>query len=240
MAGRVSPRTRARHSQEEILRAAAPLFAAHGYHGLSMRDLARASGQSLANLYNYVASKDDLLFEIQSRAFETLIASAREAAGAADSSEAALYAFVYNHVRYVAAHRDIMRILVEEAGALPPKRRRAVRELKERYYLLGLGHLRAVAEDGACAPAAGGARTADMELERATYNVFGMLNWVYAWYDPARHGRPEDVARSIHRVALCGLAARCPSREAQRDTERRVAGVEVAPLLRLVVKGEGA
>jgi AcrR family transcriptional regulator len=42
---------------EEILTAAAHLLAARGYHGMSMRDLARATGMSLANLYNYFHSK---------------------------------------------------------------------------------------------------------------------------------------------------------------------------------------
>ena len=231
-------RRRLRENREEILSAAAALFAAHGYHGLSMRDLARATSQSLANLYNYFASKDDLLFEIQSRAFEILIASAEEAArrageaGTGAGAEGALYAFLYNHVRYAAAHRDVMRVLIEEAGSLPARRRHVVRDLKERYFRMGLGHLRALVDEKSAA-----SKRPPSELERATYNVFGMLNWVYGWYDPARHGSPEDVARSIHGLVLSGLVAKAPSRKHQRDTERRLAGREVVPLLRLV--GEG-
>ena len=52
-----------RHSDGklEILTAAARAFAEHGYHGMSMRDLARATGRAPATLYNYFDSKEELL-----------------------------------------------------------------------------------------------------------------------------------------------------------------------------------
>lgn len=226
-------RARREGSREEILGAAAALLAAHGYHGMSMRELARATKQSLANLYNYFPSKDALLFEVQSRAFETLLASAAEAVGGASDAEGRLHAFIYNHVRYVAAHREVMRVLVEEAGALPARQRKAIRTLKERYFDMGLAIVRGVLEEGCAADAAGRPAPSPAEQQRATYSVFGMLNWVYGWYAPRQHGTAADVARTIHGIALCGLVARCPSRQIQLDSERRVAGRHLASPLRL-------
>lgn len=212
-------------NRSEILAEAARLIARHGFHGLTMRALARATGHSLANLYNYVPSKDALLFEVQARAFETLIDTAERALRGARPPDARLHAFIYNHVRYVAAHPDVLRVLVQEAGALRPAARRTVRRLKQRYFELGLGLVSAVA-----------AGTEDalpgVELERATYSVFGMLNWVYGWYDAAAHGSPEDVARSIHALAIGGLVARRPRPEDQRAAERRLGRRHlVSPLL---------
>jgi AcrR family transcriptional regulator len=54
-----SPRQRAR--QERILAAARGLIAEKGYDGLTMRDLARASGVSDKTLYNLFTSKDRLV-----------------------------------------------------------------------------------------------------------------------------------------------------------------------------------
>ncbi len=51
---------------------------------MSMRDLAAATRMSLASFYNYFGSKEDLLFELQSRAFETLIAIAEEVSARGD------------------------------------------------------------------------------------------------------------------------------------------------------------
>ena len=223
-AGRVRT-SRQERGRFDILEAAAGLLALHGYHGMSMRDLARTTGMSLGNLYNYFRSKEDLLFALQTRAFETLIASAEEAIQDGGDGPARLHAFILSHVRYVATHRDVMRVLDEEAGELAPARRHAIRELKDRYYQIGRTVVAAAA--GGRGPAASG-----VELERATYGIFGMVNWVYGWYDPARHGGPHEVARSLHRIAMNGLGAPAPSRSEQNATERRFARVQLrSPIL---------
>lgn len=229
-------RPRSRRSEEKrlvILEAAARAIATYGFHGMSMRDLARATDQALAGFYNYFRSKEDVLFHIQAGAFETLITTAQDALRGVETAQDRLFAFFYQHVRYFAEHPDVMRVLVQEAGALPKNRRDAVRELKERYYAVGRGIVEEIARDGCGGPGASGARFSAVELERTTYGIFGLLNWVYAWYDPARHGSPGEVASSLHRVALCGLVTQCPQRaiDGQRAVERRLALVPARPLL---------
>ena len=220
---RTARAARQEQGKQDILGAAAHLLASHGYHGMSMRDLARDTGMSLANLYNYFSSKEDLVFALQTRAFETLIATAEQALAAVQAPEARLYAFILNHVRYITAHRDVTRVLVEEAGELPARRRRTVRELKERYFAIGREIVAAIAEVG-CGVAGAvplGASNRD-EIDRSTYNIFGMLNWVYGWHREEQHGSTQEVARSIHRLALCGLVARCPQPAIVSAMERHV------------------
>jgi AcrR family transcriptional regulator len=213
---------------QDILGAAARLLAAHGYYGLSMRELARETGMSLANLYNYFPSKEELVFALQTRAFEALIASAEQSLAGVEGPDQRLYTFILSHVRYVTANRDVTRVLVEEAGELPPKRRRTVRDLKERYFRMAQEIVVSLQEAGCRQPGAValGPQTA-AECERSTYSIFGMLNWVYGWYDAKRHGSVQDVARSIYRIALCGLVARCPSTAMLADVERHVRRFDV-------------
>ena len=54
---------------EHILRTAARIFAEKSYHSTSMRDILRATGVSLAGLYHYCKSKEELLFLIQDHCF---------------------------------------------------------------------------------------------------------------------------------------------------------------------------
>ena len=92
--------------------------------------------------------------------------------------------------------------------------------LKERYYDLCRGIVAALCRE--TGPRGRG------ELERITYGCFGMINWVYGWYQPKRHGTPGEVARSLHRLTLSGLSSK------SRDTtalERRLAIVTPLPLL---------
>lgn len=217
--------------RERILRAAALAMAAQGFHGMSMRELARAAGMSLSNLYNYFPSKEEILFALQQEAFEVLVASAEEALHHMDGNggatpDARLYVFVSHHVRYVAENPGVMRVLVHEAATLPPARRRTVRRLKERYFEIARG---IVEELVGPAFTVSGADPA--ELDRITYNLFGMLNWIYGWYEPEVHGPPRELARTIHRIALCGVVSQCPFRDLQERLEPGLAAMDRPPLL---------
>ena len=62
---RIQQRSQVR--REGILKGAAAVFAAQGYHRASMRDIARAAGGSLAGLYHHFATKEDILYAISAR-----------------------------------------------------------------------------------------------------------------------------------------------------------------------------
>ena len=207
-------------NREVILQSAARAIADKGYHGMSMRQLARETGRGLASFYNYFASKEDVLFALQVGAFETLLEALDQALRGVDDPVGRLHVLVLNHVRYFTDHPEVMRILVHEATALPADRRSPVRVLKERYFETGRDILRDVLQRGCGRPGTGSPTSVDeAELERVTYAVFGMLNWVWGWYDPERHGSDRDVARTIHRVAVCGMVADCPHRPEQSVAE---------------------
>jgi len=222
-AGATAPR-------ERILCAAATAIAELGFYGMSMRELAKGAGMSLSNLYNYFPSKEEILFALQKEAFEALIASAEETLEIAEVPEDRLYVFISHHVGYVAENPDVMRVLVHEAASLPPEQRAVVRTLKEHYFELARSIVEQVVETGCGRPAAGESVDA-RELERITYNVFGMLNWLYGWYEPSIHGGPQTVAMSIFRITLCGVVTDCPRQTLREGLDLSLSSVEARPLL---------
>jgi len=199
--------------REEILAAAARAFAEHGYHGMSMRDLAKATHRSPATLYNYVDSKEDLLYLIQRDAFDELLKSGLASLEGVADPEERMHRFVLAHVRFFADRQHLMRVLIHEAAALPADRRAEIRELKESYFGLAQDIVRDVAR------ARARVEPSSLEIERNTYCLFGMLNWTYGWYEPGRHGDPEELALTIERVALSGVAPQTAGR-ARREGER--------------------
>ena len=217
----------------EILEAAARFIARHGFHGMSMRDLANAMGKSLAGFYNYYRSKEDVLFELQVRAFETLVQSAETAISTAKNPWGRLYAFILQHLQYVASHPDVMHVLVQEAGALPAQRRKLVRAGKERYFAIAQTLVGEVIRSNAAHSAGRKLPVDPAELERLTYALFGMLNWTYGWYQPDQHGSPEQLARTIYRLSLRGLRADATVDSAITSVEARLAGRQLQPLLEL-------
>jgi AcrR family transcriptional regulator len=188
-----------------ILAAAAHEIARSGFHGMSMRDLARATGKGLSSFYTHFRSKEDILFALHVEAFDALIVGAERDLAPTDDPAERLYAFVLNHVRYFEEHHDLMRVLVREAGAVPSSRRDLVRARKDRYFEIGRGLVRAVMRGSAGDVVRPRWHVEDAELERTTYALFGMMNWMHAWYDPRKHGDAADVARTIHRVAIHGV-----------------------------------
>ncbi len=202
MDGLVSRASISRDEQrDEVLARAAVAIAENGYHGMSMRDLAKATGRALASLYHLFTSKEEMLFEIQERAFSELLTSAMAESAASGTPAERLHRFVQNHVEFFVREPAVMRVLVQEASTLPPKRRRAIRDLKQRYFGLGESLLAAVTPRS-------GARLDAAEMERSTYCFFGMLNWIYGWYEPAQHGSPTELGRTIVDMAVSGVAGR--------------------------------
>jgi AcrR family transcriptional regulator len=180
---------------DTLLSAAARVFAQHGYHQTSMRDLARASGISLAGVYYYVQGKEELLFLVQSRHFETVIAGMRQAlAGATDPVER-LSRFIDNHLDYFATHMPEMKVLSHEAGALSGEYRQRVDDMKREY-------TRALMDILADLERVHG--PAHINRRVAAYSLFGMMNWIYNWYDPLGDVGIELLSQSVRRLFLGG------------------------------------
>jgi TetR/AcrR family transcriptional regulator, cholesterol catabolism regulator len=223
---------RKERAKEEILEAAAAAIAHQGFHGMSMRRLASETDRSLANFYNHFSSKEEVLLALHRRAFETLITHAENVVAKADHPSGQLYVFIDSHVRYFLAHPEIMRVLVHEFSGLGPEQRAEVKQLKERYFQVARAIVAKLMCDG-CAHAPIEPRDADCdEVNRTAYCVFGMLNWVFAWYDSGAHGTPDDVVRTIYRTALCGLTAACPGVELSTEVSRVVNEIKLPSLLR--------
>ncbi len=190
--------------RDTLLAAAARVFAARGYDRTSMRDLARASRMSLAGMYYYVAGKEDLLYEIQKGCFERVRSGAEQAVAAAAGGgpEERLRAFVRHHVTFFANHMDEMKVLSHEAESLSGAPLAEVRELKRAYVELVQGLVADVE------PADG----PKLDRHVAVYTLFGMINWIYTWYDPKGSVGVEELAESICRLFLNGYAAEVHAR----------------------------
>jgi AcrR family transcriptional regulator len=120
---------------ETLLDAAATTFATRGYSGTSMRDIAHDSGISLSGIYYYTRGKSSLLYEIQSRTIDALIASAAQALSTVTKPADQLLQFVENHVSYSNDHPAFVRVLSHETAPDGTDERRDAVELKRHEYV---------------------------------------------------------------------------------------------------------
>src|SRR3982074_3785071 len=110
---RISKSEISRHDQklEFILRHAARIFAEKNYHSTTMRDISRATGVSLAGLYHYCKSKEELLFLIQDNCFGRVLDSLEERLRIENDPPARLRIFIENHLSFFAANMAEMKVL---------------------------------------------------------------------------------------------------------------------------------
>lgn len=126
---------------ETLLSAAATTFATRGYSGTSMRDIAHDSGISLSGIYYYTRGKSSLLYEIQSRTIDALLASAAQALSNVTDPTEQLLRFVENHVSYSNDHPAFVRVLSHETAPDGSDERREAVELKRHEYVLVLRNI---------------------------------------------------------------------------------------------------
>lgn len=181
---------------DEILRAAAEVFCARGYHQASIRDISRSTRVSLAGLYYYFHSKEQLLYLIQHHAFGTLLSSARAALEGVDDPEERLRTFVGLHLRFFLDHPNEMKVLTHEEQSLRDEFRRELKAIKKAYYRLCFEQVEAL-------KSARNLRGLDTRL--AVLSLFGMMNWIYTWYNPRFDLDSSAVAEHMSATFLSGI-----------------------------------
>lgn len=189
--------TGAQTRREQLLATAADLFAARGFHGVSVAELGRACGISGPALYKHFASKDAMLAEILVSVSRELLAVGRQRVEAAPDAETALRALVAWHVEFALTRRATIVLQDRDWSALPDDAREEVRRLQRAYVDTWADQLRRL--DEALAPA----------TARATaHAVFGLIN---STPHSARLPGPEM------RALLSGMAERALGLDAGLD-----------------------
>jgi AcrR family transcriptional regulator len=204
--------TRYDQKLEFILRTSARIFAEKGYHSTSMRDIARATEVSLAGLYYYCKSKEELLFLIQDNCFGRVHERLQERLRETTEPLAKLRLVIENHLSFFAANMAEMKVLSHEADSLAGEMHAHVTGRKQKYTRLVR---RILSEVQQAQQVQEGQDVQKLDLTVATYALFGMMNWIYNWYDP--HGKLSvgDLVDNLTRLFLSGFLAGTTGNELQ-------------------------
>src|SRR6266566_1413785 len=170
-----------RAASARILRAATALFRARGYHGSSMRTLARGLRMEPASLYYHFPSKQDILFAILDRTLDGL----RHAVTAADDDRARLLAAVRFHVLFHVRRRQEAFLSHSELRSLTPANLRRVLAKRDEYEHVVRGLL-------AAGVRAGGFQVADVKLTAMA--ILTMCTGVATWFSEGGRLAPESIA----------------------------------------------
>lgn len=200
-------RTRDRHDQklEFILRTSARIFAKKSYHSTSMRDISRGTGVSLAGLYHYCKSKEELLFLIQDNCFGRVLQRLEERLENTKDPVQRLRIFIENHLAFFATNMAEMKVLSHESGSLAGKMHARVAGKKQQYAEVARHILASLQKQ----------QPADkrLDLTVATYALFGTMNWIYNWYDPRGKLKVRELVDNVFQLFLNGFIGDLPVKE---------------------------
>lgn len=140
----MTTRTAEPSRREQILATAADLFAARGFHGVSVADLGAACGISGPALYKHFASKDAMLAEMLVSISQRLLEVGRERSSSAGDAASAVRALVDWHVDFALRHRSLIVVQDRDWESLPPQAREQVRALQREYVEVWADRLREV------------------------------------------------------------------------------------------------
>lgn len=181
---------------QAILRHAARVFSEKGYEGASIRDISRASGVSLAGLYYYIESKQNLLYLIQAYTFKAVLARLEKRLDGVKGPVEKVKILVHNHLDYFLQHPVEMKVLSHEDEALEGGYRKEVMAIKRRYYATALGIFEDLRRNGM-------ARGVNARI--AVLSLFGMVNWVYTWHRSGKDLQADRLAEAMAGIFLYGV-----------------------------------
>ncbi|HXZ53280.1 MAG TPA: TetR/AcrR family transcriptional regulator [Burkholderiales bacterium] len=165
-----------------VLDCAARTFRCNGYHGASMREIARAVGMLPGSLYCHFASKEDLLVAVYEEGVRRLRTAVELALARETDPWRRLETACVAHLETLLDGRDyaqvMLRVLPQDVSQAA-RRLRAVRD----------GYERVLAELIDALPLDAAVGRSDVRLM-----LLGALNWVPTWYRRGKRS-PADVAR---------------------------------------------
>lgn len=188
----VAPRTNRR---DEIVAAAGELFSARGYHGTSMRDLAKSLDLQGSSLYAHFASKDDLLWAIIDATAAAFVAAADSVPLGGTATER-LEGLIAAHLRVISRELPYATVFFQDWTHLSVERRSQLIAMRDSYQR----RFRDIIDDGV---ASGEFATSDVSF--ATLVLLSALNFSYQWLDP--HGRlgHDELVAAFTRQLVDGL-----------------------------------
>jgi len=171
----------------QIIDAAVKLFIEKGFHKTTTRQIASEVGFSIGSLYEYVASKDDILYLVCDSIHaevEHLVANAMTRVAAGQNMLAEIL-----REYFLVCHRmsDVILLIYQETRALPPQWQNRVLENELRITGLFIEVLAKLAATGELA------RLDDRDIELAAHNisVLGHM-WTFRRWFFSRHYTIEE------------------------------------------------
>lgn len=178
--------------REQILAAAAELFASHGFHGVGIDDIGAAVGISGPALYRHFRGKDAILGEMLTSISQYLFDGGQERVDASADVGTALTELVTFHVGFALDHPALITVQERNLANLTDTDRKHVRALQRRYVEIWVGVITSAMP-----------RLDENRARSAAHAVFGLINST----PHNQHLIPSKLTTLLRDLAIGALTA---------------------------------
>lgn len=185
---------------DEIIDAAARVFAERGYHGTSTQAIADVLGMRQASLYYYFPSKEAALELVCLRGTDGFVEAAEAVVESAGTPLGKLKRLIAAHLAPIETKRDYVKVFIDERRYLPDASRRRLGRLSRR--------IERCFEHVILAGIADGSIRRDTDARLAMLAVLGMCNAVINWRAADQGKNLDRIAEGFARLIADGLAAK--------------------------------
>lgn len=183
--------------REDILAAAARLFAEQGFSATSMNQVAEACGVAKPTIYHYFQDKQDLLAQICDSHVHALLALVDEIKALRLAPDAELRTLIERFTRAYADAQPQHRVLTSEIKFLADAERERLLDVERRVVAGFAASLCRVRPE---------LREAGLH-KPLTMLLFGMINWTFTWLRPDGALSHEALAALVSDLFFGGLGA---------------------------------
>jgi hypothetical protein len=136
-----------------------------------------------------------LLYLIQKHTFSTIVDRLRQRLDEVADPADRIRIFILNHLEYFLANQKAMKVLSHEDDVLKNGCGAEIAALKREYYRICVELMDSYKR----------ARGLDFSSRTAVLSLFGMMNWIYTWYNPRVDADATELAREMGDIFLQGI-----------------------------------
>ena len=176
--------------RRQIVEAAVQLFIKQGFHKTTTRQIARAAGVSIGSLYEYFASKEDVLYLVCHSIHTEVERGVSEALAKATGGRDALSGVIREYFQVCHRMSDFILLIYQETQSLPDQWQKKVLENELRITGLFVEVLVRLVGSGDLPPMDEGA----IEIAAHNISVLGHM-WTFRRWFLARHYSIDDYIK---------------------------------------------
>ena len=171
--------------QDEILAAAARLFAERGFRAVTIDDIGSSLDYTKSVVYYYFKSKNEILWQIFDRIYDSYFEGITAIRARNLPPAEAMALIIRTHALNVMEKREWTAIYFREESELTDQQRREIAKKKRQYDAMIEEIYEAGMESGVFRR---------MPKHIAVSGLLGMCNWLYVWYKEQGAFSAEEIA----------------------------------------------